>query len=266
MFLYFYLFFEKRNRSYMYGSGVSTTGAAVVVSHLVFGFACNQRFNHHQGYWIQGRGASLETMSISSDEVNYLIYRYLQENGTYIDAGFYRLTYFSGFSHSAFSFAHESLVAKSSVAYTDIPPGALITFLQKGLEYISIEEHINEVKYSTSLMSLADNILQDGSIREFDGNYTLLSPFISQAVGTKEEKRIRKGTMHIPGGGSNFGILVDVLLTSCLIVILANEENMASGQIKKKQGGGEGDSRDSLSNVKSSAVARYEHQMKINNF
>lgn len=70
-------------------------------------------------------------MSISSDEVNYLVYRYLQENG---------------FSHSAFTFAYESLVAKSSVAQSDVPPGALVTFLQKGLEYVSIEEHIKEVR------------------------------------------------------------------------------------------------------------------------
>ena len=69
-------------------------------------------------------------MSISADEVNYLIYRYLQENG---------------FSHTAFSFAHESLVSKSTIAYTEVPPGALITFLQKGLEYVGIEEHIGEV-------------------------------------------------------------------------------------------------------------------------
>ena len=69
-------------------------------------------------------------MSISSDEVNYLIYRYMQENG---------------FSHSAFTFAYESLVGKSTVAHAEVPPGALITFLQKGLEYVGIEEHINEV-------------------------------------------------------------------------------------------------------------------------
>jgi hypothetical protein len=69
-------------------------------------------------------------MSISADEVNYLIYRYLHENG---------------FSHTAFTFAYESLVAKSAIAYTDVPPGALVTFLQKGLEYVGIEEHINEV-------------------------------------------------------------------------------------------------------------------------
>ena len=51
-----------------------------------------------------------------------------------------------GYSHSAFTFAYESLVAKSSVAQSDIPPGALITFLQKGLEYVGIEEHIHEVR------------------------------------------------------------------------------------------------------------------------
>lgn len=51
----------------------------------------------------------------------------------------------AGFLHSAFTFAYESLVVKSSTAQTEIPPGALITFLQKGLEYIAIEEHINEV-------------------------------------------------------------------------------------------------------------------------
>lgn len=69
--------------------------------------------------------------SISSDEINYLIYRYLQENG---------------YNHSAFTFAYESLIAKSSVVHTEVPPGALITFLQKGLEYVGIEEHINEVR------------------------------------------------------------------------------------------------------------------------
>ena len=58
---------------------------------------------------------------------------------------YFPLILFVGFSHSAFTFAHESLVVKSSTAQTEIPPGALITFLQKGLEYIAIEEHINEV-------------------------------------------------------------------------------------------------------------------------
>ena len=68
-------------------------------------------------------------MSVTSDEINYLIFRYLQENG---------------FNHSAFTFAYESLVTKNSVAQVSIPPGALITFIQKGLEYVGIEEHLND--------------------------------------------------------------------------------------------------------------------------
>jgi hypothetical protein len=50
-------------------------------------------------------------MSISSDEVNVLVYRYLQE---------------SGLSHSAFAFAHESLVARSVAAEAEVPAGALL--------------------------------------------------------------------------------------------------------------------------------------------
>ena len=68
-------------------------------------------------------------MSINSDELNYLVYRYLQE---------------SGFTHSAFTFAYESLVAKSSVAGKEIPPGALVSFIQKGLQYVEIEAHLSE--------------------------------------------------------------------------------------------------------------------------
>jgi transducin (beta)-like 1 len=69
-------------------------------------------------------------MALSSDELNYLIYRYLQE---------------SGFSHSAFAFACESLVAKASVSGGDIPPGALISFVQKGLQYLEIEASVQGV-------------------------------------------------------------------------------------------------------------------------
>jgi transducin (beta)-like 1 len=105
-------------------------------------------------------------MSISSDEINFLIFRYLQENG---------------FSHSAFTFAYESLVTKSSVAQVNVPPGALITFLQKGLEYVGIEEHING----------------DGSVRAYDGEYSLLSPFICEAVATKDDRRVRRVASNI---------------------------------------------------------------------
>ena len=54
-------------------------------------------------------------MSLTSDQVNFLVYRYLLE---------------SGFIHSAFAFGHESLVAKSSIDGSQISPGALISFIQ----------------------------------------------------------------------------------------------------------------------------------------
>ncbi|XP_061082769.1 F-box-like/WD repeat-containing protein TBL1X [Conger conger] len=68
-------------------------------------------------------------MSITSDEVNFLVYRYLQE---------------SGFSHSAFTFGMESHISQSNINGTLVPPAALISILQKGLQYVEAEVSINE--------------------------------------------------------------------------------------------------------------------------
>ena len=85
-------------------------------------------------------------MSVTSDEVNFLVYRYLQE---------------SGFTHSSFTFAYESLITKSSVTASDLPPGALISLLQKGLQYVEIEAHLNE----------------DGTKRDMPDPFALLMPY-----------------------------------------------------------------------------------------
>lgn len=47
--------------------------------------------------------------------------------------------------HSAFTFVYESMLGKSNIRNADksIPPGALITFLQKGLQYVGIEESLS---------------------------------------------------------------------------------------------------------------------------
>jgi len=71
-------------------------------------------------------------MSITSDEVNYLIYRYLKE---------------SGFEHSAFTFGYESNVVKADINPADVPPGTLINFIQKGLQYLEVETHVKDVEY-----------------------------------------------------------------------------------------------------------------------
>jgi transducin (beta)-like 1 len=64
--------------------------------------------------------------------------------------------------HSAFTFAHESLVARSVVSDAEVPPGTLISFLQKGLQFVEIETHLQE----------------DGSERACDEPFTMLAPHV----------------------------------------------------------------------------------------
>ncbi|GKY97528.1 hypothetical protein MPSEU_000711000 [Mayamaea pseudoterrestris] len=102
-------------------------------------------------------------MSLTSDEVNYLIFRYLQE---------------SGFVHSAFSFAHESMLSRTSLRAVDrsLPPGALIAFLQKGLQYIGIEETLLQQEQLQEERISADTALSELA------DFTLLSPATLSAL------------------------------------------------------------------------------------
>uniref|UniRef100_A0A061RU95 Transducin (Beta)-like 1 n=1 Tax=Tetraselmis sp. GSL018 TaxID=582737 RepID=A0A061RU95_9CHLO len=115
-------------------------------------------------------------MSITSDEINFLVFRYLQE---------------SGFVHSAFTFGYESFVHKSQIDGNDVPPGALISFIQKGLQYLELEANLNE----------------DGSITEKD--FSLLSP---QELITKDVQELKmtvaekqKAQKAAGGGGGGGG-------------------------------------------------------------
>lgn len=63
-------------------------------------------------------------MSFTSDEVNYLIYRYLQE---------------SGFIHSAYVFGVESHISQTNINGTLVPPAALLSVVQKGLQFTEAE-------------------------------------------------------------------------------------------------------------------------------
>ncbi|KAH7821477.1 putative WD40 repeat [Monocercomonoides exilis] len=64
-----------------------------------------------------------------ADELNYLIYRYLVENG---------------YAHSAFAFANESLVLSVNFGEIDADSGRLIELIQKGLHFTEIETHIKK--------------------------------------------------------------------------------------------------------------------------
>ncbi|GFR78730.1 F-box-like/WD repeat-containing protein TBL1XR1 [Elysia marginata] len=83
-------------------------------------------------------------MSFCSDEVNFLVYRYLQE---------------SGFVHSAYLFGIESHISQSNINGAVVPPAALLSIIQKGLQYteseISIGEHNLDLHVLDRLCGLA---------------------------------------------------------------------------------------------------------------
>jgi len=88
--------------------------------------------------------------TVTSEEVNYLVFRYLQE---------------SGYVHSAFSFGYESHIVKSNIDGSQIPPGALLSFLQRGLSYVAIE---------STLSDSADGV-NDGPVSLIDVHRALVS-------------------------------------------------------------------------------------------
>ncbi|XP_070672148.1 WD40 repeat-containing protein HOS15 isoform X2 [Malus domestica] len=66
--------------------------------------------------------------SITSVELNFLVFRYLQE---------------SGFTHSAFALGYEAGINKCTIDGNLVPPGALVTFIQKGLQYLEMEANLS---------------------------------------------------------------------------------------------------------------------------
>jgi hypothetical protein len=94
----------------------------------------------------------------------------------------------SGFVHSAFTFVYESMLGRSNIRNADksIPPGALISFLQKGLQYVGIEEGLQQ---DGSKARKSANTGGTGTTNEAAG-FSLLSP---QTIGalTRENPPIQ---------------------------------------------------------------------------
>ncbi|MEQ2238269.1 Transducin (beta)-like 1 X-linked receptor 1 [Ilyodon furcidens] len=115
-------------------------------------------------------------MSISSDEVNFLVYRYLQE---------------SGFSHSAFTFGIESHISQSNINGALVPPAALISIIQKGLQYVEAEVSINE-----------DGTLFDGRPIE---SLSLIDAVMPDVVQTRQQAYRDKLAQQVAAGSSSTG-------------------------------------------------------------
>lgn len=83
-------------------------------------------------------------MSFSSDEVNYLIFRYMKEAGKHRHGTKHVYSHLIGFQHSAFTFGYESSITNADVDPSDVGTGALISIIQKGLLYQEMEAQIND--------------------------------------------------------------------------------------------------------------------------
>jgi transducin (beta)-like 1 len=68
-------------------------------------------------------------LKITAEEVNFLVFRYLEENG---------------YKHSAFAFKFESNLHKSCYNEAQVAPGKLLMFLEKGLLLLLMETHISK--------------------------------------------------------------------------------------------------------------------------
>ncbi|XP_008780930.1 WD40 repeat-containing protein HOS15-like [Phoenix dactylifera] len=88
--------------------------------------------------------------TITSTELNYLVFRYLQE---------------SGFTHSSFALGYEAGINKCDIDGNIVPPGALVTIVQKGLQYIELEANLDsselDVDDDFSLLQPLDLITKD---------------------------------------------------------------------------------------------------------
>lgn len=51
----------------------------------------------------------------------------------------------AGFKHSAFTLGYEAGLNKTVIDGNQVPPGALVSFVQKGLQYLELEANLNEV-------------------------------------------------------------------------------------------------------------------------
>ncbi len=87
-------------------------------------------------------------MSFSTDEVNFLVYRYLHE---------------SGFYHSAYVFGQESHISQSNINGALVPPKALLSIIQKGLLYVEAEIATGEDGNERAIecLSLIDAVMPD---------------------------------------------------------------------------------------------------------
>ena len=166
---------------------------------------------------------------LSSDVMNYLIMRYLQE---------------SGFSHSAFVFGAESSVLRTTIAPDSVPPGSLIMFVQKGLQYLELEANLDgqascrqfELRHQRALIVSDVYKSQDGVL---EGEFKLLSPvdlltmdvdaLRQQVLDRKDEDKVKgkRGAKNKDKGPQAMDTDTDIS-PSCVITLKGHESDVVT--------------------------------------
>ena len=93
-------------------------------------------------------------MSLTSSDLNALIYRYLVEAGQNSGSSCFdmpltslRPLLLTGFQHASYVFNSESHVKREMPDLHTVPPGALIKFVSKGVLYAEMEANLKEVAH-----------------------------------------------------------------------------------------------------------------------
>uniref|UniRef100_A0AAF5Q6S0 WD_REPEATS_REGION domain-containing protein n=2 Tax=Wuchereria bancrofti TaxID=6293 RepID=A0AAF5Q6S0_WUCBA len=130
-------------------------------------------------------------MTFTSDDVNFIIYRYLHE---------------SGFVHTAYTFANESRVLESGAAGNDVPMGALINiiqFLQKHLAVIKTRPNSGTLQkgiYYTEAEACAvasTSTASEPRIEKTVENLSLLEAVLNEVPSSKIKEKQQDKLMGI---------------------------------------------------------------------
>ncbi|KAJ1728206.1 hypothetical protein LPJ61_004162 [Coemansia biformis] len=114
-------------------------------------------------------------MVLKSEDVNYLVYRYLKE---------------SGFLHSSYIFQFESQIYRDDPEQPNVEPGSLIRVLQKGLQYMDVETHLNE----------------DGTARLCTAPFSLVGKHVCSVQPSESSSSSSSGGVRVAAKKSNNGV------------------------------------------------------------
>ena len=119
-------------------------------------------------------------MTVTADEINFLVRRYLQE---------------AGFPHTAYVFANECLLDRANIQVT-LPPQALVTILKKGMLYTQMEKGINEkAKTDDSpesiILSMIDTVRREEPIVPAKARQTV-KPIVATSVSKDMKPHVQR--------------------------------------------------------------------------